>query len=112
MVVPIILLVFSDLPFLSCYTWINDNRDYYVGFFLFLCFIATYFIKLKIDEQLRISNTFREEYDVQVFGMSKNNYFYDEQCIKRFLEISNNTINDSKKYIFFKEICSTTEFVL
>lgn len=35
MVVPIILLVFSYLPFLSCYTWINDNRDYYVGFFQF-----------------------------------------------------------------------------
>ena len=108
MVVPIILLVFSYLPFLSCYTWINDNRDYYVGFFSISSFIATYFIKLKIDEQLRISNTFREEYDVQVFGMSKNNYFYDEQCIKRFLEISNNTINDSKKYEYwYEEIFST-----
>ena len=108
MVVPIILLVFSYLPFLSCYTWINDNRDYYVGFFSISSFIATYFIKLKIDEQLRISNTFREEYDVQVFGMSKNNYFYDEQCINRFLEISNNTINDSKKYEYwYEEIFST-----
>ena len=57
---------------------------------------------------MRISNTFREEYDVQVFGMSKNNYFYDEQCIKRFLEISNNTINDSKKYEYwYEEIFST-----
>ena len=100
---PITILVLSYLPILSCYAWINNTRDYYVGFFSFIGFIASYFIKLKIDEKLKISNIFREEYDVHVFGVRRNDYFYDEQCINRYLEISNTTINDSNKYEYWYE---------
>lgn len=105
---PIFILAFSYLPFLSCYAWINDTRDYYVGFFSILGFIAAYIITLEIDKDLKISNAFREEYDVHVFGMRRNDFFYDEQCINNYIEISNNTIKDSKKYEYwYEEIFST-----
>lgn len=103
LVLPTIMLVLSYMPFLTCFAWVNDNRDYYMGFFSFFCFAGTYFIGGKIDEKLKISNAFREEYDVHVFGIRKNDYYYDEEYIKKYIEVANNTIKDSKKYEYWYE---------
>lgn len=71
-VLPPIILVVSYIV-ASCAKWIDESRDFIVGGFSILTFLLSYFIIEKgISYNLDKSNRYREEYDLNVFGLTAN----------------------------------------
>ena len=103
MVLPVILLVASYLPFISRITVLDMYRDYYIGVISIVLFFVTDLIDDKMQEYLEISNTFREQYDVNVFGIEQNKYIYDNALIAQYLPLADTSVHDSKKYEYWYE---------
>lgn len=102
-VLPVIILFVSYIPFISDISFINEYRDYCTGILTIVLFFICFFIDRKIDENLEISNTFREEYDVRVFGIEKNQYIYDYSCIEKYKPLAQKITNSSPKYEYWYE---------
>lgn len=101
--IPVLLLLVSYMPFVSLYSFVDNCRDYYIGVISILIFFTARAVNNQIQTYLYISNTFREEYDVNVFHMKKNPYIYDDKTLEKYSEIAGKTIDDSKKYEYWYE---------
>lgn len=102
-ILPVIVLFISYIPGVSEIYVINEYRDYYTGILAIVCFFLCYIVERKIDNYLEISNTFREEYDVQVLGIQKNQYIYDYTCIEKYKKIADSISKESPKYEYWYE---------
>ena len=60
-------------------------------------------IQAKIDQYMGVSNTYREEYDVKVFGLKRNEYLYDYSCLNNYQEKADKIIKNDDKYEYWYE---------
>lgn len=102
-VFPILVLIVSYLPFISAVYVLNQYRDYYIGGLSIISYILGRVIDSKIQEYLHVSNAFREQYDVNVLGIEKNDYIYCDVDLDQYIHLADCLIDDSKKYEYWYE---------
>lgn len=101
---PILLLIVSYLPILSAYGFVNDYRDYYTGIVTIIMFFVVRSLNSRIQRYLYISNVFREEYDVRVCHMNRNQYIYDYEVLERYKYVADKVADNSKYDYWYEEI--------
>lgn len=102
-IIPVLILFVSYLPMFSRYNVVNDYRDYYAGALAICSFVAVFIIENNINKYLQISNSFREEYDIQVLGIKRNSFLYDEGIIEQYKNYADCYTRDSAKYEYWYE---------
>ncbi len=102
-IIPTVLLVVSYLPYFSKMKVVSDYRDYVAGGLAILSFLLMNLIQAKIDQYMGVSNTYREEYDVKVFGLKRNEYLYDYSCLNNYQEKADKIIKNDDKYEYWYE---------
>ena len=103
------IIVAFVLAFFAKNNVINTYKDIIVGAITVVSFIPIFFINRSISNNVMISNTFREEYDVRVLEMSRNDYAYDYSVLEKYKDIKKKEIyvnpknNFGKKYEYWYE---------
>lgn len=95
---PALILALSYLPVLTQYDFFDRYRDVYSGTISVACYFITFFMARKIDSLAGASNVFREQYDVNVFGMKRNDYLYDYGIINEKIALAEKKISDDGNY--------------
>lgn len=105
MCLPPFILAITYLPSLSRVGWIASGRDYLVGAVSIALFILIHYgIEKAINDNLFISNAFREKYDCSVFGIEENPFAYPLENMDQYMSKAR-FVNDYYKYeVWYGEI--------
>jgi len=103
--IPIIVLALSYIPIISKVCHMDTFRDYVTGIVSIVSYIIVIFVNKKIEEYVEISNIFREEYDVQVFDIRRNNYLYNQEKIDKYIDKALKYVNGTSRYqVWYDEV--------
>lgn len=88
------IIVAFVLAFFAKNDFIGKFKDIIVGAITLVSFIPIYIVNKSIANNVSISNTFREEYDVRVLELPRNEYAYDYSVLDTY-----KNIKEKEKYI-------------
>lgn len=101
---PVIITVFTLILGLD-----NDFFDMLIGLFSIALWVVDFFIQIKIDKDVDISNQFREQYDIQVLNHLTHNLFSDrltKEQIEGYTDKARRIPYSSKYEIWYEEVFS------
>ena len=82
-IVPPLVASLTYLPFIvSAFPFVEVYRDFIIGICTVLFVVIGEWIQKKNSDDLTISNALREEYDLEVFGINRNDFAFDESILK------------------------------
>lgn len=108
-VAPIALSVLA--VFLSIWHDYGNATEFLIGVVSIAAFLANKFLQTRIDANLKISNTLREDYDCKVLGIQPNhyNYIYPAEEFLGYVGQSR-YMKDADKYeVWYQEIFSSND---
>ena len=97
------IVVAFVLAFFAQNAVIAKYKDIIVGGITLLSFIPIFFINRSISNNVCISNTFREEYDVRVLELPRNEYAYDYSVLETKKDIKEKELYIGPKHKFGKK---------
>ena len=114
-IIPPLVASLTYLPYITdMFCFVEVYRDYIVGACTIVFVVIGEYILKRNAEDLYISNALREEYDLEVFGIERNNFAFDERILKDTNGVWKNEIveawekrPDSSKYeVWYQEVFS------
>lgn len=82
-IMPPLIASLTYLPFvIQIFPFVEGYRDFIIGIFTVLFVIIGEYIQKKNSNDIGISNALREEYDLEVFGIDRNEFAFDESVLK------------------------------
>lgn len=97
------IIVAFVLAFFAKKEIIGKFKDIIVGGITLISFIPIFIINRNISKNVTISNTFREEYDVRVLEMNRNEFAYDYSVLEKYKDIKQKERYINKKHNFGKK---------